>query len=147
MHRCAVIALIVFLMICSVLCWFLFVPRTPRAPDWFVKYDIADPMPSSLKLVKTLYNFHPTLGDGECDAAYTVSADDFEVILKAKKWQNMEADPKNEGLGQKEMFQQFETVWPGVEPELILYKSGDEYPSVQMLVSKDHTRILFNIWQ
>jgi hypothetical protein len=102
---------------------------------------VIDPLPTSMKLVKVIRLFDPTLGDGYCHVAYTISAEDCALILKSRNWQpNLlytGTDPQKE----------FASIWPSPPTELELYHHGSEYPVAEMILSKDHTRLILMIHQ
>lgn len=91
-----------------------------------------------MTMVKVIRLFDPALGDGHCHVAYSISPEDCNLILKSKKWEpnliHSGGDPLKE----------FTSIWPS-PTELELYHFGSKYPSVEMIISKDHTKVIFLI--
>ena len=100
---------------------------------------VIDPLPKSLQLVKVIDYSIPTFGDGYCYIACNISPQDRELILASKPWKtgllDMGRDPQKT----------FSSIWPSYSTELELYHYGTEYPWVDMIISKDHTKIIFLI--
>jgi hypothetical protein len=118
----------------------LFYQPTARHPDYYLSRTLGMPLPQTLQHVKTLSLVVPTFGEGHCIAAYSIHPKSFELFLQALDWKPGPID------GSLEPSPKFASVWPGPVPELETYHvTIGEWRWVQMVVSKDHTKILFSL--
>jgi hypothetical protein len=113
----------------------LSIPRQAD-PDTVVRRIVVDPLPSSMKLVKTIIWTNPTLGDGVCHAAYSISEADCDQLIKTWNWR------KRDTFDRGDAGKIFSSVWSSKD-DLEIYYGRQEFPSATMIVSKDHTKIVF----
>ncbi len=133
-------AIIAILLLCAIGIGVLLFPLPAgHHPDHYVP-KIVSPFPSTLRHVKTLRLFEPTLGDGFCVAAYSISARDFDLLLKARPWASGFRNSRTKPA------QYFASVWPGTPSEFESYHfTIDDTHDVDLAVSKDHTKIIFSM--
>ena len=114
--------------------------RPSRHPDYYVSKEIVSPLPTTLRHVKTIRLFKPSMGDGYCMAAYSIASDDFSRLLQARAWTN------GFSIWNFETERHFRAVWPGASAQFEAYHLPVKgWRHVDMAVSTDHTRVIFLI--
>ena len=112
--------------------------RSSRHADYYISRTVISPFPPTLHHVKTIYLFEPSLGEGHCIAAYSITPDDFARLFQARAWASGFV------TGNFEAERHFRAAWPAATTKFEAYHiTIDESRYVDMAVSTDHARIVF----
>lgn len=106
-----------------------FIANTPLAR---ARRLIGEPLPKSFVPVRRLMNDY----DNTTIDAFIIDPNEFSALFKHREWRPVKT------WGNIDYEKPARNAWPDFAGPMEYYSAGDEYPSVELAVSADHSKII-----